>query len=114
MSEFRIENGWLVRDVNEHTCGGSSTEWPYAHEPGCGTIPELRLDNLPGWPGTVSEQPQSIGEFIHPESVAAHQGIADPAVAAICTIERAVVQAMVRLQEAARRTETTRGWELQA
>ena len=48
------------------------------------------------------------------EAVAAHQGIADPAVAAICTIERAAVQAMVRLQEAARRTETTQGWELQA
>ena len=50
MSELRIESGWLVRDVNEHTCGGSGTEWPYAHEPGCGTIPELRLDDLPGWP----------------------------------------------------------------
>lgn len=56
MSEFRIENGWLVRDVNEHTCGGSGTEWPYAHEPGCGTIPELRLDNLPGWPGAEVER----------------------------------------------------------
>ena len=57
MSELRIESGWLVRDVNEHTCGSSSgTEWPYAHEPGCGTIPELRLDNLPCWPGVEAER----------------------------------------------------------
>lgn len=48
------------------------------------------------------------------EAVAAYQGIADPAVAAISTIERAAVQAMVRLQESVRRAETTQGWELRA
>ena len=44
-----IENGWLVERLDEHTCAGSSTEWPYAHEPGCGSSPVLNLSGLDGW-----------------------------------------------------------------
>jgi len=44
---LRIENGWLVREVDYHTCGAGDE---HGHEPGCGLLPELHLANLPGWP----------------------------------------------------------------
>ena len=46
-----IVDGFLVQMHGKHDCGGSSYEWPYAHEPHCGMEPLQRLDNLPGWPG---------------------------------------------------------------
>ena len=49
--KLSIMNGWLVYDVGEHTCGGYGPESGYAHEPGCGFEPVLRLDKLEGWPG---------------------------------------------------------------
>ena len=48
--KLSIMNGWLVYDVGEHTCGGYGPESGYAHEPGCGFEPVLRLDKLQGWP----------------------------------------------------------------
>lgn len=44
---YRIENGWLVREVDYHTCGAGDE---HGHEPGCGLLPELHLAALPGWP----------------------------------------------------------------
>ena len=49
--KLSIMFGWLVYDVGEHTCGGYGPESGYAHEPGCGFEPVLRLDKLEGWPG---------------------------------------------------------------
>ena len=49
--KLSIMLGWLVYDVGEHTCGGYGPESGYAHEPGCGFEPVLRLDKLEGWPG---------------------------------------------------------------
>ena len=49
--KLSIMFGWLVHDVGEHTCGGYGPESGYAHEPGCGFEPVLRLDKLEGWPG---------------------------------------------------------------
>ena len=49
--KLSIMSGWLVYDVGEHTCGGYGPESGYAHEPGCGFEPVLRLDKLEGWPG---------------------------------------------------------------
>lgn len=58
---LRIENGWLVREVSEHTCGAGDSM--HGHEPGCGLIPELHLAALPGWPtpATPSPQPEPTG-----------------------------------------------------
>ena len=47
--EIRIEDSWLVRDVNEHTCGTAKGGHYGLHEPGCGTVPEVNLATLPGW-----------------------------------------------------------------
>lgn len=43
---FTVEDGWLVELTGQHTCGGSSHEWPYAHEPGCGMVPIGRVEDL--------------------------------------------------------------------
>ena len=48
--KLSIMSGWLVYDMGEHTCGGYGPESGYAHEPGCGFEPVLRLDELQGWP----------------------------------------------------------------
>ena len=48
--QLAIRSGWLVNEHGEHNCGGSSSEWPYAHENYCGMDPLERLDDLPGWP----------------------------------------------------------------
>ena len=56
--KLSIMFGWLVYDVGEHTCGGYGPESGYAHEPGCGFDPVLRLDKLEGWPG---EKPLDVG-----------------------------------------------------
>ena len=53
--KLSIMFGWLVYDVGECTCGGYGPESGYAHEPGCGFEPVLRLDEREGWPG---EKPQ--------------------------------------------------------
>lgn len=52
VGRLRIENGWLVEDVGEHTCGTGHDGHYGHHEPGCGTVPVTRLDDLPGWPQT--------------------------------------------------------------
>lgn len=49
---LRIENGWLVEEVDEHTCGAGRDGHYGLHEPGCGMVPVTRLDDLPGWPQT--------------------------------------------------------------
>ena len=49
--KLSIMSGWLVFEVGEHTCGGYGPESGYAHEPGCGYEPVLRLSALPGWDG---------------------------------------------------------------
>jgi hypothetical protein len=54
-ARLRIENGWLVREVDEHTCNGGVAASSGAHEPNCGLIPELDLSTLPGWPGSRDE-----------------------------------------------------------
>jgi hypothetical protein len=43
---LRIDSGWLVEDVGEHTCAGGTPESGYAHEPSCGLEPLMRLDEL--------------------------------------------------------------------
>ena len=58
-NKLSIMFGWLVYDVGAHTCGGYGPESGYAHEPGCGLEPVLRLDRLEGWPG---EKPLDRGE----------------------------------------------------
>lgn len=42
----RIDSGWLVEEVDEHTCGGPVNGM---HEPGCGLVPLVDLSTLPGW-----------------------------------------------------------------
>lgn len=37
------DGGYLVEDVGHHTCGAGG-EWP--HEPGCGLVPVIPLDDL--------------------------------------------------------------------
>lgn len=46
---LRIEGTWLVREVNEHTCGTAKGGHYGAHEPGCGLVPVLDLSTLPGF-----------------------------------------------------------------
>jgi hypothetical protein len=47
MSErFEIVNGWLVENVNHHTCGAGTAESGYAHEPGCGQEPIAKVEQL--------------------------------------------------------------------
>ena len=52
-TKLRIDSGWLVVDVGEHTCGGYGPESGYIHEASCGLHPLIQLDCLPGWPGEV-------------------------------------------------------------
>lgn len=51
--EVRIEGTWLVRDVGKHTCGTAMGGHYGAHEPGCGTVPEVNLATLPGWDAVI-------------------------------------------------------------
>jgi hypothetical protein len=44
---LRIDSGWLVEVHNHCTIG---CEPPYGHQPGCGLVPIVRLNNLDGWP----------------------------------------------------------------
>lgn len=54
--KYAIDSGWLVEVVNRHTCGTDEGGYYGAHEPGCGSVPVQRLDDLPGWPG----EPQPV------------------------------------------------------
>lgn len=53
---LRIEDGWLVREANHHTCGTGPDGYYGAHEPGCGLVPEVHLSTLPGWPSTEDDE----------------------------------------------------------
>lgn len=50
-SRLIVDSGWLVEEVDEHTCGTDPSGHYGQHEPGCGLIPAVQLDTLPGWPG---------------------------------------------------------------
>lgn len=52
-TRLRIEGTWLVREVDEHTCGTGPGGHYGLHEPGCGLIPEVDLSTLPGWAALV-------------------------------------------------------------
>jgi hypothetical protein len=43
---YAIDCGWLVEVVDEHTCGAGPGSYGGLHEPGCGTIPVARVDDL--------------------------------------------------------------------
>ncbi|UFU03463.1 hypothetical protein LQF12_02295 [Ruania suaedae] len=44
-----VEGDWLVRYVNKHTCGTGPDGHYGHHEPGCGSIPVMSLDEIQGW-----------------------------------------------------------------
>lgn len=46
MTEYAIENGWLVEYVGHHTCGTGLSGYYGAHEPGCGLVPVSRIEDL--------------------------------------------------------------------
>lgn len=59
---LRIEEHWLVREVNEHTCGTGPNGYYGAHEPGCGLVPELDLSALPGWRSEAEIKAEALRE----------------------------------------------------
>lgn len=44
--QYGVVNGWLFEYVNEHTCGTGRDGYFGAHEPGCGTVPIARVEDL--------------------------------------------------------------------
>lgn len=44
--KLAIMHGWLVYEVDEHTCGGYGPESGYMHEPGCGFEPIMTVEAL--------------------------------------------------------------------
>lgn len=44
--KYGVENGWLFEYVNEHTCGTGRDGYFGAHEPGCGTVPIGKVDDI--------------------------------------------------------------------
>lgn len=75
MSEYGVENGWLVEVVNEHTCGTGEDGYYGAHEPGCGTLPIARIEDLlhqqTGWALYNELVDRHNGERMHLEAVVA-------------------------------------------
>ena len=55
MSDFQIVNGWLTEQAGEHTCGTVDGGYYGTHEPGCGTVPLVRLRSLDGWADLEAE-----------------------------------------------------------
>lgn len=45
-SKLRIDSGWLVYDVGQHTCGGYGAASGWAHEPGCGFEALVSVEEL--------------------------------------------------------------------
>lgn len=43
-----IDSGWLVEEVDEHTCGTGRDGHYGAHEPGCGLVPVMTVAALVG------------------------------------------------------------------
>lgn len=50
-----IESGWLVEVVNHHTCGTGPNGYYGAHEPGCGSIPICRVEDIEGFAAHTAE-----------------------------------------------------------
>lgn len=44
--DLDIQNGWLVENWREHTCGTAVHGYYGQHEPGCGWVPVMKVADL--------------------------------------------------------------------
>lgn len=46
MTQYAIEGEWLIEVVGHHTCGAGPGSYGGIHEPGCGTLPVAKVEDL--------------------------------------------------------------------